>query len=627
MKTTTRLALFAFLLFLVSTLSRAQTDTVRTNAKLPDHPRLLLLKGEEKALLKSIQADPVWTKAHGAILAECDRMQSLPPVERIQIGRRLLDKSREALRRIFFLSYAYRLTGQKPYLDRAERELLAVSGFSDWNPSHFLDVAEMTMAVAIGYDWLYNDLSETARTQIREAIQKKGIEPSLEKKNNSWLTATHNWNQVCNAGITFGALAVYENNPEQGRMLVNRAVRTVVRAMADYAPDGAYPEGYSYWGYGTTFNVLLISALERVFRSDFGLSRQPGFMQTADYLLHMTGPSGASFNYSDAGRGGGVQPAMFWFSQKRNDPSLLWVERTHLTADPKPMLGDRILPAMMVWGKGVKINRITPPAATLWAGSGKNPVALFRSSWQDPKAVYVGMKGGSPSVNHAHMDAGSFVLEANGVRWGMDLGMQDYNSLESKGLNIWGKDQNAQRWQVFRYRNEVHSTLTINNELQRVNGNAPLTSYASTPAFQNATTDLSTVYQGSLKTARRGIGLMAGNYVVVRDELEVATQPATVRWSLLTPAEVKITGPNTAELRKDGQTLTLRVQEPAQVTMKTWSTTPPNSYDAPNPGSSVVGFEVQMPAGSTGALTVLLIPEGANVPATPTPALSSWPRK
>ena len=51
------------------------------------------------------------------------------------------------------------MTSEKKYLNRAVKEMLAVSAFSDWNPSHFLDVAEMTMAVSIGYDWLYDGLS------------------------------------------------------------------------------------------------------------------------------------------------------------------------------------------------------------------------------------------------------------------------------------------------------------------------------------------------------------------------------------------------------------------------------------------------------------------------------------
>jgi len=48
--------------------------------------------------------------------------------------------------------------------------MLAISQFSDWNPSHFLDVAEMTMAMAIGYDWLYNNMSRESRTIIKDAI-------------------------------------------------------------------------------------------------------------------------------------------------------------------------------------------------------------------------------------------------------------------------------------------------------------------------------------------------------------------------------------------------------------------------------------------------------------------------
>jgi hypothetical protein len=78
----------------------------------------------------------------------------------------LLQVSRESLRRIFYLSYAWRLTHKKKFLDRGEDELLTASRFQDWNPSHFLDVAEMTMAVAIGYDWLYNDLSPKSREVI-----------------------------------------------------------------------------------------------------------------------------------------------------------------------------------------------------------------------------------------------------------------------------------------------------------------------------------------------------------------------------------------------------------------------------------------------------------------------------
>ncbi len=143
-----RSAPMVLLLLIISHVLFAQVDTVGASVGVPGHPRILLLKGEEEGIRKGIAADKIWSKMQTAIIDESDRMLLLPPVERIQIGRRLLDKSREALRRLFFLSYAYRTTRDAKYLQRAEKEMLAIAAFSDWNPPHFLDVAEMTMAMS-----------------------------------------------------------------------------------------------------------------------------------------------------------------------------------------------------------------------------------------------------------------------------------------------------------------------------------------------------------------------------------------------------------------------------------------------------------------------------------------------
>ena len=622
------LALSTLAVLLVFSAVTAQDTPIGPTATLPAHPRILLLNGEETALKRAIAADKAWSSVHQVILTECDNLLTVAPVERIQIGRRLLGKSREALRRLFFLSYAWRMTRQPTYLQRAEKELLAISAFSDWNPTHFLDVAEMTMAAAIGYDWLHNDLSATSRSAIKEAILKKGIEPSLDPQYNAFLKTSNNWNQVCNAGMTYGAMAIYEDQPELARKVINRAIETVVLSMGDYAPDGAYPEGYSYWGYGTSFNVMLISAIEKAFGQDYGLSQQPGFLKTAGYLMNMTGPSGNSFNYSDAGTGGSLQPAMFWFASKIKDPSVLWVERSRLLNNgAQKEVNDRLLPAAIFWSGGIAMSRITEPKSKIWVGRGKNPVALMRSSWTDPNAIFVGLKAGTPSASHAHMDVGSFVMEADGIRWAMDFGMQDYNSLETKGVKLWDGAQNSQRWQVYRYANFVHNTLTVNNELQKVAGKAPITSSSTNPAFTSATTDLTELYKGLLAKANRGIAIVNQDHVVVRDELEAGSNEATVRWSLLTAADVNITGKNRAELTKNGRKLILQIQEPAEVSLKKGSTEPPHDYDAPNPGTTLVSFEVTMPVNTKRALTVLLIPEKAAAKATQlVETLASWPR-
>lgn len=194
-------------------------------------------------MLKQINRDAVWKEIHTATLGEADRIITLPVSERIKTGMRLLAVSRENLRRIFILSYAYRMTGQEKYLVRAEQEMLKAASFSDWNPSHFLDVGEMTMALGVGYDWLYPALSEASRRTIREAIVEKGFKPSYDTAYNWFVDAEHNWNQVCNGGLAFGAIAVAESEPEWAQKIIDRAIDKVRLPMRHYAPDGAYPEG------------------------------------------------------------------------------------------------------------------------------------------------------------------------------------------------------------------------------------------------------------------------------------------------------------------------------------------------------------------------------------------------
>lgn len=591
---------------------KSQEKISITTVKKIEHPRILLLNGEESQIQQSIENSAIWKKIHEAILQESDRIVAQAPIERIQIGRRLLDKSREALRRIFHLSYAWRLSGEQKYFDRCEKEMLAISKFSDWNPSHFLDVGEMTMAMAIGYDWLYQSLSAESKKTIREAIVEKGLNQSLNPKYNSWVKVVNNWNQVCNAGMTLGALAVAEDYPELSESIINRALTSIHLPMDFYKPDGAYPEGYGYWGYGTSFNVMFLSAVEKVFNSDFGLNDIPGFLKTSRFLQNMTGPVGGCYNWGDCGSGAGLSPAMFYLAQKNNDPSLLWVEKTYLQKDDfSRFTRDRLLPSIMIWGKDIALEKIIEPKEKVYLGQGANPVYLMRTSWTDPNAIYVGFKLGSPSVNHGHMDVGSFIMEAEGVRWASDFGMQSYETLESKGMSIFGRTQDAQRWSIFRLNNYSHSTLIVDNKLQQVDGYAKIDKYSDNEKFPFAISEITSVYKGYLKKSVRGIGIIDQKYVVVRDELKTLNKPAKIRWNMLTFADVKLEKDG-ATLTKDGKTLYLKIKGPSGITMKTWSTAPTNDYDAENPGSVLVGFECDLPANSTESFEVLLVPQKTN---------------
>ena len=577
---------------------------------LPQHPRILLLKNEEQSIRRFISSDVCWEKIHETILTESEKLLSVPPIERVMVGRRLLDVSRKALRNIFFLSYSYRLTNDKAYAERAEKELLAVAAFKDWNPSHFLDVGEMTMGVAIGYDWLYDWLSEESKSIVRNAIIEKGIKPSMDDRYNDFITAHNNWSQVCNTGIAYGALAIAEDEPALAEEMLHRSVNNIY--MADYAPDGAYPEGAGYWSYGTSYNVMFISALDKAFGTDFGLSETPGFKQTAEYAQHVIANDYHIFNYSDSDEYGrtGLNTTLFWFARKYDDGTLLWMQKRELERLNK-LGGYRLLPALMVWANGIKQRTILPPKKKMFTAQGKSSVCFLGTSSTDKKAIFLGFKLGSPSVSHAHMDIGSFVMVADGVRWACDFGMQQYESLESKGLDIWNREQNSQRWQVFRYNNMAHNTLTFDNQLQRVKGYAKVDRWGESDKLMFAVSDLTDMYRDRVSEVKRGVAIVGekNQYVVVRDEIEGGKELSTVRWNMLTECRAEMIGDGKAVLvAKNGKRLVLRVDYPKGVKVCTWSTKSPNSWDAGNKNTVFVGFEYKVPAGEKVVLQVSLLP-------------------
>ena len=583
----------------------AQADLSR----LADHPRLLLPKGAEKKLLKQINRDAVWKEIHTATLGEADRIITLPVNERIKTGMRLLAVSRENLRRIFILSYAYRMTGQEKYLVRAEQEMLKAASFSDWNPSHFLDVGEMTMALGVGYDWLYPALSEASRRTIREAIVEKGFKPSYDTAYNWFVDAEHNWNQVCNGGLAFGAIAVAESEPEWAQKSIDRAIDKVRLPMRHYAPDGAYPEGPGYWGYGTLFNVLLIGGLESTFGTDYGLSQMPGFMQTGTYEMQMVSPLIKHFNYMDNSYEPESSSAPFWFYSKTQDPSVLCQQVSILQRDTaKKYLKDRVLPAMLIWGAGAPMEKAVAPQETFWAGRGNTPVCVMRSGWGDPNARFVGVKLGSPSINHGHMDVGSFVFEADGGRWAIDLGSEDYNTTETRGVDLWNMAQQSQRWDVFRYNNRSHNTLTFNDKLQRVNGSAQIIESDSATARRFVKTDLTPVYAGQVDKVERTISLVDHDYLLIEDEIMAGKNYTRMRWTLMTRATPKILSDNTVMLEQDGKRCLLKIESETPIVWRFEKTPTVNTFDSPNPDVTMVVFDTDLKRGETQYVRAQLTP-------------------
>lgn len=586
---------------------------MRVNAASPRHPRLLTGPDELRQLRERVARDARLREIARVVRRDADVMLNTPPIERKLEGRRLLGESRRAVRRLLTLAMAYHLSGNQAYVERAAREMQAAAGFTDWNPSHFLDVGEMTLALAIGYDWLHDQLEPSTRATVRQAILSKGVRVPLDTKHNAWTTAQNNWGQVCHAGMVAGALAVLEDDRETAAITVHRALANVPRSMAAFAPKGSYPEGPGYWSYGTTFNVLLIAMLESALGGSFGLDQAPGFDQTGAYLALTTGPSGLTFNYADGSSGRSVEPAVHWFAGRYARPEWLAGEERplnkELAAEADGISGsDRFFPLLLLWFGGAgepKFDRLP----LHWTSDDTVPIALHRSSWTDPKAVFVGIKAGSPSGPHGHMDIGSFVLDADGVRWAADLGAESYHRIESRGMNFWSMAQNSQRWTVFRQSSLSHNTLVIDNALQKAAGHATLVRFSAAADFPHSVVDLSDVYAGQAATAHRGVALLPSGEVLLRDRLTGLKPGATVRWGMVTPATPGKAGGRSLDLRQRNASLALRILEPAEATWALHDTAQPkNEWDSANPGTVMAVFTARAPQLGTLDLAVVLTP-------------------
>jgi hypothetical protein len=424
------------------TVTEAEIRALVQPLDLP-RPRLLVQPGEWERLRERVRQQPRFAAIADRIRRDADGMLAVAPVKRELEGRRLLNESRRALRRMLTLSLTFHLTHVQRYADRAAKEMRAVADFADWNLSHFLDVAEMTLAMAIGYDWLHEQLDEPTRATVRAAILTKGVRVPLDTAHNRWTANTNNW-----------------GHDDTG---------------ADY-------------------------------------SRLP----------------------------------------------------------------------------------------LQWTSDGTIPVSIHRSSWTDRSAVFFGLKAGSPSGPHGQMDIGSFVLDADGQRWAVDLGAENYHLVETHRAN---------RWTVFRQNSLSHNTLVIGDELQVVSGKTRIVRFSDDPAFPHSVVDMSPVYAGQAATAHRGMALLRDGRVLIRDHLTGLKPGVAVRWGMVTSARPGETGSDNLQLRQRSASARLRIHQPAGAVWALVDTVKARKeWDSPNPGTVMAAFTAVAPASGTLDLAVVFSP-------------------
>ena len=580
--------LFSFLSFLAFfiltgflSVNQAQTSATSPKVKLENpitaaylkrnlkrtSPKLILTPTIERTLKEKLQSDPLMQSYYQYLQKEAKGILDQPLLKRELEGFRLLFVSREMIQRMSTLAMVYRIERQPEILQRIDVELKAVCAFSDWNPQRFLDIAEMSFGVALALDWAGEDLPKTTVSLAKKALIEKGIIPSFNEDGERmfWINGHNNWNAVCHGGMIAASLAVADVDPELAAKTISRALDKLPNSLKEYAPDGVYPEGPSYWGYGTSYTIIASNTLETAFGSDFGISESPGFMKSAEFLLNATAPSGNYFNFADSGDkyNGGVALLLSWFGAKTADA--LYFDHFFFE---NPKEAGRFAGLGLVWLSQMDPKN-TGKIAQSWLGKGTNPVAIFRGD----SDYFAGMKGGKAQLSHGNMDAGTFVFDLNGVRWVVDPGNQRYYPLNKIGFNLAGHCQDCPRWTLLTKNNRTHSTITVNDEDFNVQGFAPIIDFKDQDQAE-VSIDLSNLYFDNIKAVQRKFTKDSKRSLLIEDTFETNENTKSITWGLMTQAEVSLEK-NVAVLKQNGKTLHIRILNTDKYNLSVISLDPP----------------------------------------------------
>ena len=500
------------------------------------HPRIIMSEEKFAKLKAQIGGDSVTAILLEKLRSEADRVLKTSVCEyEISDGIRLLETSKRIQRRVAALALAYNIIDEEKYAVRCYAELEAACNFKDWNPSHFLDTAEMSTGFALGYDWLYHWMNEDQRTFIRQNMIEKGFHPVMDDYADRERTRTYrwyqdypgdNWKLVCTGSMNLAALAVGDEADAKSiasEILTygfKEAYSFVRRAYS--AKDGTYSEGLGYWDYATYYLGLQSSALTSAAGTDYGLADFDGLRKSVDFVRYMSSNTPKSFSFGDdrESRDTGWT-VLLWLGDYFKEYDIAAVRIRKIPDDSFNYLD-------LLWIDEEKASGAAKDSPTDWGEVGASN-ASFRNTWEESGIVTALHAGENVYKYHGHYDLGSFYLESNGARFFTDLGNENYEL--------------ANRQYSYRIRAEGHNTLVINpsQELDQQEGAECLITAFSGGNGAFAVTDLTDAYEPSgAESVVRGLKMIKDREcVIIQDEISLDA-PGEIYWFAHTKGEITV---------------------------------------------------------------------------------------
>jgi hypothetical protein len=508
------------------------------------HPRLLLSDARLKRIHKNIETIALAGSEYRALQMRGDEILAEPPVQFCKGD--LLEVSRTALKRIYILGMLYQLTHETKWSKRAKEEMLAAAAFPNWHPDHFLDTAELTHAMSIGYDWCFEALDPSERKCISNAIFEHGLKPGLDafsSKKYFWVGEPHsNWNIVCCGGLLLGVLALAEEPDGSRDDQMQTLAQSCIMGMQKFTrgwEDGDWCEGPSYWNYGTIYAATSMDALATSIGFDFNISDREGFGRAGNFFIDIIGPTQQLFDFADASSELRNSPQLFWFARRYNQPHLAYEER-YLMENANNKLDPRDL----IWFSDEGTAEDLNARSLISEYSGITQLISMRSSRSaDPKhddALFVAAKGGNNATHHSHLELGTFVFDARGCRWVTELGMENY---DLPGYFDTGEGAKSSRWKYYRTRTEGQNTIVIDGENQdvRARGYIRKQEGSAQDTSMHAELNLNEAYASrGVNQFTREISLLQNPPALKIDDQISGSRPFNAVWQIHTRAKVDI---------------------------------------------------------------------------------------
>lgn len=543
------------------------TDTLITKTERP-HPFILADKEDFDKVRKEYKAKsftPYTKKLTEYVLSNADALcdiSAYPPMEYVLDEEdSILPISREVISRMVILGYAWQITGDEKYAERAKLELKKVTTYNDWCTSHFLATAEMALAVSIGYDWFYDYLSDTFKEFISSQVWDYAIYSALN--DNHWFTwSKNNWNSICYSGIGIACMTFYDYDSASASEFLSMCYENMPIAFENFTPDGVYAEGPGYSQSGMDAIVNFVATSKNFFGTDFGMSEIAGFKELGKFPVYITTPTGV-FNFGDNKARMCFTPSLHWYADEYDWPLLscyqMWDEPGEFVPDTSENTekngGGKSRALSSLW-----YNRAyTPETADfsderlylpLYSDVGQDMV-LMRSAYLDENATFAGIKGGYNFINHGDLDIGTFVFDSMGVRWAEELGPGPYDA-----PNYFLNTPAGGRWKNYSKRAEGQNTLVINPDMtlddQYVLAQAKMYSFTHHEDGGSCLLDMTDAYRMNGATSVKRDFELYDNYssLKITDNVKCLFK-SDIYWFMHTKADI--------EISEDGKTAILTI--------------------------------------------------------------------